>query len=63
MHVDIEGDGFLYNMVRNIVGTLAEVGLGRLTPERIKQIIEAKDRTAAGPIAPAAGLCLMWIKY
>ena len=63
MRVDIEGDGFLYNMVRNIVGTLAEVGLGRLTPERIKQIIEAKDRTAAGPIAPAAGLCLMWIKY
>jgi len=63
MHVDIEGDGFLYNMVRNIVGTLAEVGLGRLTPERIKQIIEAKDRTSAGPIAPAAGLCLMWIKY
>ncbi len=63
MHVDIEGDGFLYNMVRNIVGTLAEVGLGRLTPERIKQIIEAKDRTAAGPIAPAQGLCIMWIKY
>ncbi len=63
MHVDIEGDGFLYNMVRNIVGTLAEVGLGRLTPERIKQILEAKDRTAAGPIAPAQGLCLIRIKY
>ena len=63
IYVDIEGDGFLYNMARNIVGTLVEVGLGRLTPERIRQILEAKDRAAAGPIAPAAGLCLMWIKY
>jgi len=63
VYVDIEGDGFLYNMVRNIVGTLVEVGLGRLNPEKINQILEAKNRTAAGPIAPAAGLCLMWIKY
>jgi tRNA pseudouridine38-40 synthase len=63
MHVDIEGDGFLYNMVRNIVGTLVEVGLGRLKPEKINEILEARNRTAAGPIAPAAGLCLMWIKY
>ena len=63
VYVDIEGDGFLYNMVRNIVGTLVEVGIGRLNPERINKILEAKNRTAAGPIAPAAGLCLMWIKY
>ena len=63
VYIDIEGDGFLYNMARNIVGTLVEVGLGRLPPGKIKQILEAKDRTAAGPIAPAAGLCLMWIKY
>jgi len=63
VYVDIEGDGFLYNMVRNIVGTLVEVGLGRQNPEKINKILEAKNRTAAGPIAPAAGLCLMWIKY
>ena len=63
IYVDVEGDGFLYNMVRNIVGTLVEVGLGRWMPEKITEILEAKDRTAAGPLAPAQGLCLMWIKY
>jgi len=63
IYVDVEGDAFLYNMVRNIVGTLVEIGTGRWPPEKIKQILEAKDRKAAGPIAPAAGLCLMWIKY
>ena len=61
--VDVEGDGFLYNTVRNIVGTLIEVGLGRMNPEDIKRILEAKNRSAAGPIAPAAGLCLMWVRY
>ena len=61
--LDVEGDGFLYNMVRNIAGTLVEVGRDRLKPEKIADILEAKDRCAAGPIAPAAGLCLMWIKY
>ncbi|UCD00262.1 MAG: tRNA pseudouridine(38-40) synthase TruA [Phycisphaerales bacterium] len=63
IYVDVEGDAFLYNMVRNIVGTLVEVGAGRWTPEKIPEILEAKNRTAAGPLAPAAGLCLMWIKY
>jgi tRNA pseudouridine38-40 synthase len=63
IYVDVEGDGFLYNMVRNIVGTLVEVGTGRMEPGKIEQILKAKDRTAAGPIAPANGLCLMWIKY
>lgn len=63
IYTDVEGDGFLYNMVRNIVGTLVEVGIGRMQAERIEEILEAKDRTAAGPIAPAAGLCLEWIKY
>jgi tRNA pseudouridine38-40 synthase len=53
----------LYNMVRNIVGTLVEVGLGRWKPEKINEILEAKDRTAAGRLAPPAGLCLMWIQY
>jgi tRNA pseudouridine38-40 synthase len=61
--VDVEGDRFLYNMVRNIVGTLVEVGVGRMKPEKITEIIEARNRRAAGPIAPPEGLCLMWIKY
>ena len=61
--VDVEATGFLYNMVRNIVGTLVEVGRGRWQPEEIDCILAAKDRAAAGPIAPASGLCLMKITY
>jgi len=63
VYVNVEGDGFLYNMVRNIVGTLVEVGVGRMNPGKIPQILNAKNRTTAGPIAPPQGLCLMWIKY
>jgi tRNA pseudouridine38-40 synthase len=61
--IDIEGDGFLYNMVRNMVGTLIDIGHGRWEPAMISSILEAKDRTAAGQLAPASGLCLEWIKY
>ena len=61
--ISVAADGFLYNMVRNIVGTLVEVGRGRWEPEMIDTILEAKDRNAAGPIAPACGLCLMEIFY
>jgi len=63
IYVNVEGDGFLYNMVRNIVGSLVEVGAGRWKPEKMNEILEAASRTAAGPLAPAVGLCLMWIKY
>jgi len=63
IYVDVEGDGFLYNMVRNIVGTLVEVGVGRWKPEKIIEILQTKDRQAAGPLAPAAGLCLIRIEY
>jgi tRNA pseudouridine38-40 synthase len=63
VYIDIEADRFLYNMVRNIVGTLVEIGRGKWKPEKINEILKAKDRKAAGPIAPAAGLCLMWIRY
>jgi tRNA pseudouridine38-40 synthase len=63
LYIDIEADRFLYNMVRNIIGTLVEVGRGRWPAEKIVEILEAKDRTAAGPIAPAEGLCLVWVKY
>lgn len=63
IYVDVEGDGFLYNMVRNIVGTLVDIGTGRWPPDKINEILEAKTRTAAGQLAPPQGLCLMWIKY
>ena len=63
IYVDVQGDAFLYNMVRNIVGTLVEVGTGRWPLEKMEEILEAKDRKAAGPIAPAAGLCLMRVRY
>jgi len=63
IYIDVEGDGFLYNMVRNIVGTLVDIGNGRWKPEKINEILEAKDRTAAGRLAPPQGLCLMWIRY
>jgi len=63
LYVDVESNGFLYNMVRNIVGTLVEVGVGRWKPEKINEILEARDRTAAGPLAPAVGLCLIRIEY
>lgn len=55
------GSGFLYNMVRIIAGTLMEVGRGNLEPDKIKEILEEKDRCAAGPTAPACGLSL--VKY
>jgi tRNA pseudouridine38-40 synthase len=60
---DVQANGFLYNMVRNIVGTLVEVGRGRWTDSDIERILAATDRTQAGPIAPASGLCLMKIFY
>ena len=57
------GNGFLYNMVRIIVGTLLEVGQGKRKPEDLKHIIEAKDRSAAGPTAPAHGLLLYQYEF
>ena len=61
--IRITGNGFLYNMVRIIVGTLIRVGRGFYTPEKVKEILEAKDRKAAGVTAPAHGLMLMEINY
>ncbi len=61
--IDIEADGFLFNMVRNMVGTLIDVGRGRLSSGSIEKILNAKDRTKAGPTAPAQGLCLVEVKY
>ncbi|UCD29643.1 MAG: tRNA pseudouridine(38-40) synthase TruA [Planctomycetota bacterium] len=63
VHVDVEGDGFLYNQVRNIVGTLIEIGRGHWPTNKIVDILASLDRSQAGPTAPARGLCLRWIRY
>lgn len=60
---EIQGSGFLHHMVRNIVGTLLEVGRGKLAPPDIRRILEARDRARAGPTAPASGLCLVEVTY
>ena len=59
----VKGGGFLYNMVRIIVGTLVKVGMHVYPPEHVKEILEARDRAAAGPKAPAEGLTLIEIQY
>lgn len=61
--VQVRGDGFLYNMVRNIVGTLIEVGRGRWQSDQIDRIFETLDRGQAGPTSPARGLTLMCVHY
>ncbi|MBQ8372439.1 MAG: tRNA pseudouridine(38-40) synthase TruA [Clostridia bacterium] len=63
IEIRICADGFLYNMVRIIVGTLVEVGHGRFTPARVKEILDGKVRSAAGPTAPAEGLYLNKVNY
>ncbi len=57
------GDGFLYRMMRNIVGTLVEVGRGRLAPQVVGPILESGERGRAGPTAPPHGLCLVRVDY
>lgn len=59
----VQGNGFLYNMVRIIAGTLIEVGLHKKKPEELQEMLNAKDRQIAGPTAPAKGLTLMKIDY
>ena len=61
--IRVTGSGFLYNMVRIIAGTLIKVGLGELDPEAVTKVIAAKDRSAAGPTAPAEGLTMIGIEY
>lgn len=63
VNFEICGNGFLYNMVRIIVGTLYEVGIGKRKPEEIVEILNAKNRTKAGKTAPAEGLYLKEVKY
>ncbi len=61
--IRVTGNGFLYNMVRIIAGTLIRVGNGDILPEEIEQILDKKDRSAAGPTAPAHGLTMIGIEY
>lgn len=61
--IRVAGRGFLYNMVRIMAGTLMEVGRGKLPPERVKDILAACDRQAAGPTAPACGLTLVGYEF
>lgn len=63
LKIYVTADGFLYNMVRIIVGTLLDVGIGKIEPEEIKNIIESKDRKMAGKSAPPQGLCLEKVYY
>lgn len=63
LYLEIVADGFLYNMVRIIMGTLLEIGRGRLSPQDIESILAARDRSQAGPTAPPQGLYLVKVNY
>lgn len=63
IYIDFTALSYLHHMVRNIVGTLADVGLGKTIPEAIPDILKAKDRTKAGPTAPATGLFFTGVDY
>jgi tRNA pseudouridine38-40 synthase len=62
-HFDFTANGFLYKMVRNIMGTLVEIGRGKMAAGEMTRIVAAKDRALAGPTAPAHGLCLVSVRY
>jgi tRNA pseudouridine38-40 synthase len=59
----VRGDGFLHHMVRNLVGTFVLVGKGTLTPDDLRRVLAARDRSAAGATAPASGLYLVSVEY
>lgn len=63
LQITYTGEGFLYNMVRIITGTLIEVGQGKRSPKEMQEILEGKDRSLAGVTAPARGLCLVEVLY
>ena len=63
MTIRIRGNGFLYNMVRIIAGTLVDIGRGFRLPSDVKNMLEAKDREKAGATAPPHGLMLLGIEY
>ncbi len=63
IYIELTGSGFLYNMVRIISGTLLDVGIDKIKPEEIANIIESRERTKAGKTLPARGLCLVEVMY
>ena len=63
IYITVEANGFLHNMVRNIVGTLLDIGREKLPKDSIKNILHSRDRRKAGPTAPAKGLTLLKVKY
>jgi len=63
IRIDIEGSGFLYKQVRNMVGTLLNVWRGQWEPGRVAEALASKDRSQGGPTAPARGLCMQWVRY
>lgn len=63
IYIELTGNGFLYNMVRIIAGTLVEVGLNKITPEEVNNIIDSKDRNLAGKTLPPNGLYLINVEY
>jgi len=63
VYIDLWADGFLYNMVRTIAGTLLEIGRGKMLEKSIQEMLLKRDRRSAGPTAPAKGLCLMSVEY
>lgn len=63
IYIELTGNGFLYNMVRIISGTLVDVGFGKIEPDEIKSIIESKDRSLAGKTLPPNGLYLLKVEY
>jgi len=63
VEIEVTGDGFLYNMVRIIAGTLMDIGFGKILPKEVGKIIEAKDRALAGPTAPPQGLFLKEVYF
>lgn len=63
IYIDIEADGFLYNMVRNIMGTLIEIGRGKFPKGSLKKVLLSRDRRLAGTNVPPGGLCLLEVRY
>jgi tRNA pseudouridine38-40 synthase len=61
--VEVAGNGFLYNMVRIISGTLVDAGRGRTTPDDVRRALDSQDRAKAGPTLPPHGLRLEWVRY
>ena len=63
LDIEVTADGFLYNMVRNMVGTLVTVGRGKQTAGWVASVLQARDRSLAGATAPAHGLFLVSVSY